>query len=59
MKAMYKSELAAYAGVCTKTLRRWLQPYQQQLDELGVKPKDQMLSPRAVKFICDKLSIDV
>lgn len=56
---MYKSELAAYAGVCTKTLRRWLQPYQQQLNELGVKPKDQMLSPKAVKFICDKLSIDV
>lgn len=27
MKAMYKSELAAYAGVSTKTLRRWLKPY--------------------------------
>lgn len=59
MKAMYKSELAAYAGVSTKTLRRWLKPFQQQLDELGVKPKDQMLSPKAVKFVCDVLSIDV
>lgn len=59
MKAMYKSELAAYAGVCSHTLRRWLRPYQQELTELGVKPKDQILNPRAVKFICDKLSIDV
>lgn len=59
MKAMYKSELAAYAGVSTRTLRRWLKPYQQQLNEIGVKPKDQLLSPKAVKFICDQLSIDI
>ena len=25
----------------------------------GVKPKDQLLSPKAVKFICDQLSIDI
>ena len=59
MKAMYKSELATYAGVSTKTLRRWLKPYQQQLTELGMQPKDQLLSPKAVKFICDQLSIDI
>lgn len=59
MKAMYKSELAAYAGVSTRTLRRWLMPYRQQLNEMGVKPKDQLLSPKAVKFICDQLSIDI
>ena len=59
MKAMYKSELAAYAGVSTRTLRRWLKPYQQQLNEIGMKPKDQLLSPKAVKFICDQLSIDI
>ena len=59
MKAMYKSELAAYAGVSTGTLRRWLIPYRQQLNEIGVKPKDQLLSPKAVKFICDQLSIDI
>ncbi len=58
MKAMYKSELAAYAGV-TGTLRRWLIPYRQQLNEMGVKSKDQLLSPKAVKFICDQLSIDI
>lgn len=59
MKAMYKSELAAYAGVSTGTLRRWLMPYRLQLNEMGVKPKDQLLSPKAVKFICDQLSIDI
>lgn len=56
---MYKSELAAYAGVSTGTLRRWLIPYRQQLNDIGVKPKDQLLSPKAVKFICDQLSIDI
>ena len=55
MRAMYKSELAAYAGVSTGTLRRWLMPYRQELNEIGVKPKDQLLSPKAVKFICDQL----
>lgn len=59
MKAMYKSELAAYAGVSTKTLRRWLEPYKQQLQELGMRPKDQIINPCALKFICKQLSIDV
>ena len=59
MKAMYKSELAAYAGVCTKTLRRWMEPYQKELAELGVRHKDQILNPKAIKFLCEKLSIDV
>ena len=36
MKAMYKCELADCAGVTTKTLRRWLKPYQQQLEAMGV-----------------------
>ena len=39
MRAMYKSELAAYAGVSTGTLRRWLMPYRQELNEIGVKRK--------------------
>ena len=59
MKAMYKSELAAYAGVSTKTLRRWLKPYQQQLTEFGMQPKDQLVNPSALKFICKTLCIDI
>lgn len=59
MKAMYKNELAAYAGVSTKTLRRWLEPYREELVQLGMRPKDQLVNPCALKFICEKLSIDV
>ena len=59
MRAMYKSELAAYAGVTTRTLRRWLKPYQQQLTELGMQPKDQLVNPSALKFICKTLCIDI
>ena len=51
MKAMYKSELAAYAGVSTGTLRRWLIPYRQQLNEIGVKPKDQQLSSYVISCL--------
>lgn len=56
---MYKSELAAYAGVSTRTLKRWLEPYKPQLEQLGMKPKDQIINPSALKFICKQLSIDV
>lgn len=59
MKAMYKSELAAYAGISTRTLKRWLEPYKPQLEQLGMKPKDQIINPSALKFICKQLSIDV
>ena len=59
MKAMYKYEIADRAGVTTKTLRRWLKPYQKELEAMGVKPKDQILNPSAVKFICEKFCIDV
>lgn len=59
MKAMYKGELAAYAGVSTRTLRRWLEPYKGQLSDLGVKAENQLLNPKAVKFICEKFAIDV
>lgn len=58
MKAMYKFELAAYAGVSSKTLRRWMNRYQSELDELGVTRKSRLLPPSAVKFLCEKFSID-
>lgn len=34
-----KAELAAAAGTTTRTLNRWLQPYQSQLSQLGISPK--------------------
>ena len=59
MKAMYKSELATYAGVSTRTLKRWLKPYHKELEKLGVTPSAKLLSPTAVKFICKLLAIDL
>ncbi len=31
MKAMTRQQLAAYAGVDARTLRKWIQPYENQL----------------------------
>ena len=56
-----KAELAAAAGAKTtvRTLNRWLQPYQTELTRMGISPKAKLLPPVAVKFICEKLEIDV
>ena len=56
-----KAELAAAAGGKTtvRTLNRWLQPYQTELTRMGISPKAKLLPPVAVKFICEKLEIDV
>lgn len=59
MKAMYKFELAAYAGITSKTLRRWTTPFDKELAKMGVYPSTRLLSPAAVKFICEKLAIDL
>ena len=59
MKAMYKFELAAYAGITSKTLRRWMKPFDEELARMGVYPSTKLLPPAAVKFICEKLSIDL
>ena len=56
-----KAELAAAAGPRTtvRTLNRWLQPYQTELSQMGISPKAKQLPPVAVKFICERLEIDV
>mgnify|MGYP002624184766 CR=1 FL=1 len=59
MKAMSKQEIAAAAGVSIDTLRRWLEPYQSELEQLGYQSKMRVLPPRLVRFICEKLCIDV
>lgn len=59
MKAMYKFELAAYAGVTSKTLRRWTEPFDKELARMGVHPSTRLLPPAAVKLICNKLAIDL
>jgi transposase len=59
MKAMSKSELAMKAGVSVQTLMRWLRPFRQELEALGLRPNMKVLSPRIVGFISEKLAIDV
>ena len=56
---MYKFELAAYAGITSKTLRRWTEPFDEKLARFGVYPSSRLLTPAAVKFICEKLAIDL
>ena len=58
MKAMYKYELAAAAGVSMNTFRRWLNNKQDHLSRLGVRHRSQMLPPKAVKWVCDEYGID-
>jgi transposase len=59
MKAKSKSEIAAAAGVSIDTLRKWMQPFQKELEAMGLKPGNRVLPPRIVKFLADKLCIDI
>ena len=59
MKAMSKSKLAAAAGVSIKTFQRWLVSHSEELALLGVKPRDKLLPPVAVKFIVEQYCIDL
>ena len=58
---MFKSELAAAAGVSTRTLMRWLkEPYmQQQLKQFSLNPRQQKLPGKIVKIICEHYVIDL
>ena len=56
---MYKFELAAYAGISTKTLRRWMNSCQKKLDDMGVTRESKLLPPAAVKLLCEKFAIDI
>ena len=59
MKAMLKQELADKAGVSVNTLNRWCKPFQKELEAMGLQRKSKMLPPVAVKFLVEKLCIDV
>ena len=59
MKAMSKSELADRAGVSVQTLMNWCRPFRQELEEMGMLPNAKVLPPHIVKFLSEKLAIDV
>lgn len=59
MKAMYKNELAEAAGVSRDTLRRWFSQNSDKLARFGVKPRSQLLPPKAVSWVCQQYGIDL
>ena len=59
MKAMTKQELAQRAGVTMKTFYRWCVPFRQELEAMGMKPKMRVLPPHIVRYLAEKLCIDV
>lgn len=59
MKAMSKHQLADAAGVTTKTLMSWCEPYMRELEVLGMQPNMKVLPPHIVRFIADKFCIDI
>ena len=58
MKSAYKYELAAAAGVNYRTFQRWLSQNKNKLAALGARPRQQLLPPRAVEWICREYGID-
>ena len=58
-KAMYKNELARAAGVSTAVFRTWIKSDKQALEIMGITPRQQLLPPVAVRYLCEKYVIDV
>ena len=59
MKAMSKSELAHRAGVSLNTLANWCKPFREELEAMGRRPNAKVLPPHIVKYLTEKLCIDV
>jgi hypothetical protein len=59
MKAMSKQQLADCAGVSVKVLMNWCKPFKDELEVMGLKRKDRVLTPGMVKLIAERLCIDV
>ena len=59
MKSMSKAQLAQAAGVSMKTLQRWLSRHSDELAMLGVRPRDKVLPPVAVRYVAEQYGIDL
>ena len=58
MKAMTRKELAVRANVSVRTVYRWLEAHEKELQELGMEPRKQLLPPKVARWICDHFGID-
>ena len=56
---MSKAQLAQAAGVSMKTLQRWLSRHSDELAMLGVRPRDKVLPPVAVRYVAEQYGIDL
>ena len=52
-KAMYKNEIARAAGVSRAVFRVWLKADKQALEAMGITPRQQLLPPVAVRYLCE------
>ena len=59
MKSMSMAQLAEAAGVNMRTFQRWLSRHKDELVVLGVRPRDKLLPPVAVKYIAEQYGIDL
>ena len=59
MKAMSKQQLADAAGVSVGTLMNWCRPFRKELEAMGLRPGMRVLPPKIVRFIAEKLCIDL
>lgn len=57
MKSKSKSEIAQAMGTTTRTLYSWMARHRQRLKSMGVEPRQRLLPPKAVKFICEELGL--
>ena len=59
MKSITKAQLADAAGVYMKALQRWLWRHSDELAMLGVRPRDKVLPPVAVRYVAEQYGIDL
>ena len=59
MRPLYTYEVAALAGVSTRTLQRWMKLNQQRLAALGYRPTDKFITPRALEYIAREYCIQL
>ena len=51
---MYKSEIAAAAGVSLRTLYNWLQTDKEAFEAMHISPKKHLLPARVVRYLDEK-----
>ena len=59
MKPLYTYELANLAGVSKRTLQRWMLRHRPALLELGYRPHDKYIAPRALAYLCREFCIEI